>query len=449
MNQRPVNDNAVDPDSGPLSERDRLLLAEVERSRDRGRDLEKWWGKKKARFAVRDPISDKKELENEFKEVFRLMRPPESNEDEEYNFAFYDSARIGDRDRQVIGSVQQMFFDRPKEGARISKKRWLEQLEVFVFRYLMRVSDWKQPILDYEDDLRPLARFLQPFSMRAGPSGDTAGFNYRQIYYRLGDGKLGKYKPDRQEQIIDLQRIKKDGNNEEDRQCLTDLQWVVLRLDMEDYALKFQPPARKDLPFLTMPLVQRNHVILSPELIKIEEGRDDLPHDLIAAYRIGYTMLHNVTADHALEYGPAKFETAFSVMEFLVREDLTVLARVVHVVELPDKTFNIPINPADWGLLLAEQAAPDWVRKTVIAPMRDLAGRVPLGRGFDPFLGFANTAKWLSFGFTDRVLGVSRRQVEKLTLAEVFRIHRGMLLGLQHLWRKVADWQNPPDWVGK
>jgi len=427
-----VDEQRIDPESAPLSEHDLKLLGRVRSALDFGLEAKEWWhsetGPACEPALEHDPVGELLRMKV-FDKAFRLMRRSGDSDGRDFSYGFYHRAPIGDsKTKPLVGLVQQMFFDQPKAAPESKAlEKWRDNLREFVLRYLMRVSVWGRPREAFDQGQRTKAPWLRPVSMCPERVDDRTGFSYSQIYFKRSDGTVGKTREPDQRSVIDLRQLGSDA----------DYHWIVMRLGMEDFKMPFRPPSLIEVPYVILPMAQTNHVVVNPDLVILDE--DPAEEGIVARYGFGNTLLRDPTVGGPLSYGPAKFDGGYSQTDFSLLEDGSIIARVIFLVERPEQTFNLPLNPLDWGLSAAEGLTPK-AFKGLMRPLRELAGNMPFARGFDPFLTFSRIANTVTAGQAEKQLCISREQVEKMMMIESFSVQHDMLLGAQHRWRRVRDW---------
>ena len=134
----------------------------------------------------------------------------------ETSFGFFDNAAVDGRPIPVIGSFEEMLFDRPKSS---ETRVYQHQLREFVLRYLMRVSDFRLPIAYADPGGAAPAHLGSPLSWCPDVTPLNEGFGYSQWYYKSrATGDVGRFPEETMFQIVDLREIGRE------------YEWIMVRV---------------------------------------------------------------------------------------------------------------------------------------------------------------------------------------------------------------------------
>lgn len=395
---------------------ERQALAQVDSSLQAGLELKRWWDERAAddyRFADR------------FETVCTHNRPDES-------FAFFDSAPTGDGPLAVMGDLQNLFFDRVRSPlVPETTEGMAQQLRRFALRYFMRVSDSRSPtafVPEAQPELPPLAR---PFSWCPQARSDRKGFGYEQLYFkRREDGQVGRFDETDRFAVIDV------------RELLDKYEWVVLKVRIFDFDLEFAPFGSQ-FPSFKLPLREKQLVILHRDFLVDRENPEP---GVLGEYGFGYAVLPVPDPDAILAYGPGHFDAGFQLFHFRLLDTGEVRARLVFVVNRPEKLLNIPLDPMFWARQMAS-TLPFGDRMQKLVPSNPMPFEMP---SVDPVLGTVDLLDTVTSGLSARELCIQKEQLEKDMLVKHFVQNYELILGSQFTWRQIPDWldtENLPEWV--
>jgi hypothetical protein len=408
----------------PLTSEDEKVLQNVEESLANGLHLYRWWQQK----------HDNASLKERF-DLVRSFNPADAA------YGFFDDAELPAMKLPVMGCYQQMAFDRPGVDPRDGFKSgsdaygpdsWLrrcEQIREYVMGYFLRTTDFQVPVACGPG-------FFQIPLLSKPPDPSRRGFGYRQSYFKLMDGKIGKFAAEDQHGLVDL------------RQLGETFQWIVLRIDIVQFQTELKPfgdngpqlviPGRKDMWLV----ISRDFLVDEPARIvdgKIQGG----------VYGVGYAVVKPADDDSLLAFGPGRFDAGFESMHFNVKEDGEVSVRMGFAVNRPVKIMNLPIDPLQTAVRIGNQLTFGLAGQL----MERLEAVLPSflsHRGFDPVMAFIAGANLLTLGEADVKMGVSLNQLMKDMLVTHFVQHYHMFAGALETYRSVADWTKPadlPEWI--
>lgn len=394
-----------------LGEKERELLAQVDLYLRRGLELQAWW---------RSRIEAGAKFEQQF-ELGRTFNEPG------IGFGFFDTAPVDGQPTPVMGNFQEMFYDQPKhrpDGGEASAEWMRRQLQEFVLRYFMRVSDYREPQGFAESWRPPTSLLLQTISCCPRSDPRYAGFGFQQLYYKLRSGAVGRFKDDERFAIIDLREL---GRRYE---------WIVVKVCIFDFNLTFQPFG-PGLPQITVPLQEDSLLVLSADFVT---DQDRPAPGLLGRYGLGYAFIRSMHPSF-FAYGPGQFDAAFEKIDFAIDDRGRMRVSATFVANQPEQVVDVEVDPLRWGLAAANLFTFGAARRLL-----DQIGPPPRrevdrdGLSFDPVLAFIAFANWISGGLAAQTLCISREQLYKEFLLQHFMQHYSTLSGSLFIWRLVADW---------
>ena len=407
--------------SAPFSRLENQLLGNVDTALSAAVDLRKWWDKVRA---------GQVEVER-FDQVATFNMP-------NHSFDFFGVAPVGKTQLPVMGDYQEFFYDHPKarRKRRKSAATWMqEQMREFALRYLMRVSDFRQPAVRIDEDTPTPPLLLRPLSWCPREDIERIGFGFRQLYYKLrGSGEIGRFPEAEQFAIVDQREL-------EDK-----YEWIVLQVKIFNFNLAFRPLGSAG-PNFRIPLDEQSYLVASREFIA---NQDHPEPGVLGRYGFGYAFVRDPAGTDLLAYGPGQLEPAFEQIHFEVREDGDVHAQASFVVNRPEKILNINVDPLDWGFSLADFMSMGTASQ-MFGPAKEMLDRIPRPDGsFDPVFGYISLANLMTGGLAGKQLCISRRDLEKQFLVQHYMQHYQMIGGSLHTWREIPDWLDTralPGWV--
>jgi hypothetical protein len=402
-----------------FTDEDCLILDRVEGALADGRALKHWWD-----GAYPDGLAERFELE-------RVFNRPDSS------FGFFDRVRLDGGVLPVMGNYQEMFYDRPRTPANLSRDAaaWMrEQIREFVLHYFMRVSSFRQPEVYVEASRPAPPSYLERLSWCPEPGILRQGFGFTQHYYKLrGTGQINKFPAECESAIVDLREI---GPKYE---------WVVVKVRIFDFNFTFRPFGPNG-PEVSFPLTEESFLVLSRDFILDE---DNPSPDSLSRYGLGYAFIRNPTQG-LIGYGPGQFRAAIETINFEVSGRGEVRVKMIFVADRPERIANVSLDPVGWGFGLADLFS-FGLTSRLLAPVEDAFARVPTSAGsFDPVFGFVSLANALTADRAAQQLCISREQLEKDFLAQHFIQHYVTIVGSLLTWRQIPDWLDGaslPEWV--
>ena len=405
-------------EAAALTDQDHAILGSVESALANGIQLKKWWEQTDATNSYAD----------RFETASTFNRP-------DHSFAFFDRVPLHGQTLQVMGDVMDLFYDRPKAPAE-ARAAWMqEQIREFILHYFMRVSDFRRPQA-YINAARPTpAPLLQPLSWCPDASPVYQGFGYAQFYYKLRDsGRIGKFPEKERFAIVDVRELEQK------------YEWIVLRVRIFDFNLTFRPLGQ-EFPEVTIPLRAGQWVVASRDFTL---HKDHSEPGMLGQYGYGYAVLKDPTDRGLLAYGPGQFDAGFQVFHFRVLDSGEVRAKLVFVVNRPERILNLSLNPVTWGRTLADLVS-FGLSSRLFAPAQGMLAQLPFrGGSLDPVFGSIALLNWLTGGLAARELCISRDDLEKEFLVQHFMQNYDLIVGSLQTWRQIPDWLDSaslPEWV--
>ncbi len=334
----------------------------------------------------------------------------------------------------VMGNVMDLFYDRPKSPMESGAAEWMQaQMRAFILRYFMRISDFRRPQAYVKTD-RP-APVLRPLSWCPTPNPEREGFGYAQVYFKRRDsGQVGKFPDEERFAIIDV------------RELLETYEWIVLRIRIFDFNLTFRPLG-DHLPQVEIPLREQQWVVMSRDFIVAQDHPEP---GVLGTYGFGYAVVKDPADRSLLAYGPGQFDDGFQLFHFRVLASGEARAKLVFVVNRPERLLHVPLNPVTWGVNLTD-AMSFGLSSHLMTSAQEMLQRVS-GRdqGLDPILGAVDLLNVFTGGAARRELCMSRADLEKDMLVQHFMQNYELIVGSLLTWRQMPDWLDRaalPQWV--
>lgn len=402
-----------------LEPQDWATIDAVERSLRGARDLLTWFEEARSR----DGFSQVFPLERTFN------RPGSS-------FGFFGHAEIGRGSRvPVMGNTQRMFYDAPRVPATCAAEAsaWTrERLREFVLRYFMRVSDFRAPEAYAETGLTAPPPLLRPLSWCSKTGSELRGFGFAQLYYKLRNGRVGRFPESQRYAILDLREIK------------ARFEWVVLRVRIFDFSVRIRPFGREG-PELSLPLDEQSLVVVAPDLVI---DREDPTALLAGCYGFGYAFIRDPQRRGILAYGPGQFDAALQLLRWDVDRRGETFVDMLFLANRPTEIMSLALDPIQWGLRIAPRLLP---LPQVPTPRAELLRRSPLQAArVDPVSLYIDLMDALTLGYTARRLCINRDQLDRDFLVQHFMQHYNAVVGSLLTWRLIPDWLDThdiPAWV--
>jgi len=395
-----------------LTADDLAVIADVERALEAGLRLKTWWQEK-------EPAAN-------YAESFEPVRT--------FNKAdrvtgFFDAVPVDGKDLPIMGLVQEMQFDEPKQGG---AEKIRNEFREFILHYFLRVSSFRKPepfIPKDQETKSSVRRELQPLSFCPEPVDARSGFGYLQLYYKLrGSGVVGKFPRHLQPRIVDLRQI---GDRYD---------WIVLQVDIFNFDFLYTPFA-DSLFSMVFPLKEETYIVISPEFVV---NRDNPAPELLGQYGVGYALLKPAPRKTIFAYGPGHFSAGFQLIDFQVRNDGQTRARLVFISNRPTQVLSIDLDPVAMSFWFADLMS-FGLASRFFAPVKSILGEFsPRISNFDPVTAYITIGNILSGGMAADQLCASLRALEKNPmLITHFMEHYQLIVGALMTWRHVQSWLDP------
>lgn len=402
----------------PLDDHDLLVLRNVDQSLANAIEVRRWWKEKDAT----------QNFAHQFNLIRSFNRPNRGT-------GFFDTAIVNGRQMELMGVMQEMFYDRADTGAAGILPAIRDEFREFITQYFMRISDFRDPeaAVERPDENAAGENFLS-WCRRSTPNWQ--GFGYSQLYYKLKDsGKVGKFAEDVRYAIVDIRELGKT------------FEWIVMKVRIFDFNLAFRPFG-PEFPVINIPLNEETYIILHQDFM-VDVNRPGEKY--FGQFGFGYGLLQiDQDRDSLLAYGPGRFHAGFQTIHFQMLPDGQSSVRLVFVVNRPDRILNVPLNPVRWGFGLADLLSLGTASR-VLGPLRLVFENfTPTFGNFDPLLTFVDLANAFTGGEAARQYCISKEQLETEMLLQHFMQHYQMIIGSLLTWRQIPDWldrANLPDWI--
>jgi hypothetical protein len=411
-----INDG-LDLQASDLTEQDRLILAQVDSSLADGLALKRWW--------------ERTDAANGYARRFDLIRTFNSPDT---SFGFFDQTPVGKQAVPVMGIVETMLYDRPKQAAPAKVR---DELREFILHYFMRISAFEQPEAYAESNFSRLPPLLANLSWCPQYEARKRGFGYSQLYYkRRASGRIGKFLQEEEFAIVDLRDI---GAKYE---------WIVTKVRIYDFSFTIRPRGQESVQ-LVIPLKEESYLVLSPGFIVNE---DDPSPQVLGRYGFGYAFIKDPSPTGLLAYGPGRFNVSFQLINFRVLRSGAIETDLIFAANQPEQVLNVTIAPIDWSIGMANVMSLGMASR-LLAPLRPILDRLPVRvNGFDPVTTSVDLVNLLTGGLATQELCISREQLAKDFLVQHFMQHYQMVTSSLLTWRQYPNWLDPttlPEWIIK
>ncbi len=389
-----------------LTDRDRIVLANVEKALVDGLALKQAW--------------QQAEAKGSFAEQFNLAR---TFNQPARSIGFFDTFPTSGGDLPVMGVVQDMLYDQRKQ-APLEFAR--DEFREFVCRYFMRISDYREPDAYVNDwPQPPLSGLGQFLSWCPEEEERRGGFGYLQLYYKLREtGEVGKFRRREECAIVDVREVGPIYD------------WLVVKVRIFDFQLRFQPLGPRSTTIL-VPIEQETYVVISPEFVTVE---DEPGGDLSGRYGFGYALLQFEPRPGIFAYGPGFFRAGFQLVTFDVGKNGTTLVKMVFVANRPDRILRVDIDPLGWFFKLTDLVSLGLASR-IAGPLRVAVENSPARiREVDLISAYIDAAETATAGYSRRDLCITRGQLEREMLLQHFMEHYRLISGSLLAWRQVPDW---------
>lgn len=423
-----THDDVPGAEAEKWSRDEKTLIEDAESSLAEALELWNWW----CRTDADDSYSERFLLSTTFHRS-------------DSSFGFFGDAEILGRKIEIMGNVQEQFFDRPKlfppdadESLDEIRNRTAvlmrDQVREFVLRYFLSISDFRPPEATPTgegDGSEPqeIPSWMRPLSWCPTHDTKSSGFGYAQVFYKTRDGKVGKFSGEDRFAIVDLRELHEK------------YAWVVFEVDIFDFSMEIAPFGQKS-PRGVVPMPEASYVVISPELIVNDD--DPGPGEL-GRYGFAYGFLPK-NDPGLLAYGPGRFEVAFQLIQFIVKDTGEIIAQMAFAANRPEKIVDFSLDPVRWGL----RAADLFSMGSASRFLGPLTARMPRPPGVDVVSGYMELANLVTGGMARRRLCVTRKQLEREFLVMHFRQHYNVIASSLVTWRQFPNWldrDSLPEWV--
>jgi hypothetical protein len=394
-----------------LTDDDRELLDGLDRALADGIALQRWWQQTNAN----DSYAKRFELIREFNESRN-------------SFAFFDEVSLGDQTVPIMGTVDEMLYDRQKDKP---NEKIQEQFREFILRYFMRLSSYHRPAGIVETgeakhgDVHP---FFQPLSWCRSSPLSRAGFGYSQHYFKLRDsGRVGKFRERDWYSIVDLREIGKTFD------------WIVVKVQIFDFSLAFKPFGPSSFT-IGLPQAEEFYLVISPEFVTC---RDNPTPEVLGRYGFGYAILKREKHEGILSLSPDIFRTGFQLLNFELDNKGQSNVHLVMVTNRPQKILDVDINPLAMGFGLANLMSLGFASQVFSSLSGALEKASPRMGRFDPVTAYISLADRLTAGISEEQLCISIKTLEREMLLQTFMQHYDLIVGSIVTWRHTQDWLDP------
>jgi hypothetical protein len=405
----------IDPASPyGLTEQDLGVIQDVDRALEDGLKLKRWW--------------EKIDETNSYKGQFQLVR---THNKADRGVGFMDVAPLNGQAFPVMGVIQEMPFDRPKQAPPEAVR---DEFRQFVLHYFLRVASFQLPDFYVEEGAikrRDVRRLLEPFSLCPDRTDAKGGFGYSQLYYKLkGSGYVGKFLSKDEFRIIDLRQI---GDKYD---------WIVLKTHVFDFNIAFSPFG-PDVFTVNIPLNEETYLAISKDFVK---NRDNPSPDLLGQYGVGYALLKPAPHKSIFAYGPGYFSAGFQLIDFDVTKEGQTYSRMVFVANRPQQVLSIDLDAVKLGFGLADLMSLGLASR-VLRPVRNILERFsPRINGVDPVGAYMWVANLLTANLASEQMCTSLETLEvNPMLLTHYMEHYRLIAGGLMTWRHVQDWLNRDD----
>jgi len=406
MTNATVHGFAVAPGSALFTEEDLAILGQVDAAIRYGHELLEWWtANRETRVRV-----------NSFPIARQIHEP-------DLNYGFLLDAHLRSGTLPVVGVIQDQLMRWPKlPPDRPRDPDWMRaQLRAFILKYFMRMAG------------------TQP-AYRAGPVGgdakpgsgsdDRLGWGYRQKFYKLADGTVGKFTPAQQTALIALDEV------------FPKYLWIVYEVKIHQFDMSFGVPGAANGPTFNVSMTQPVHTVMTPRFL-VDEQRPQ--PGVVGEYGYGYSVVPNPTLDPIVTDGPSAIKQTIETLTFRVLENGSVRAHMNFITPQPARIINR--DPVQLAFDLADRLSFN-TASTLLAPLKTfLEGIEP---HVDPVYLSMNVLNAMTLGISSEEFGIDKETLFKtfmnLHFTDVFKMYN---LAASH-FAMVRDWTDTaalPAWA--
>jgi len=394
-----------------LTDEDRDLLNGLDRAMADGLALKHWWEHTNAN--------------KKYAQRFELVR--EFNESQT-SFGFFDEVIIDGQSLPVMGTVDEMLYDRQKEKP---NEKLRNQFREFILHYFMRVSSYHPPTAIVETGEAKhgdVQSFFQPLSWCPAGSYSRGGFGYSQHYFKLREsGRVGKFRERDWYTIVDLRELGKTFD------------WIIVKVQIFDVGLTFMPFGPKSFT-ISLPQAEEFYLVISPEFVTCQ---DNPTPDVLGRYGLGYAILTRDRDRSTFARSAEIFSTGFQLLNFELDNQGQISVQLVMATNRPKRILNTALNPVVLGLGLADFMSLGFASRLLSSVSGALKGVSPSVASFDPVSAYISLAGALSAGISAEQLCISIETLEKEMLLQSFIQHYDLIVDSIVTWRQTQDWLDP------
>lgn len=393
--------------SAMFTAEDLAILGQVDAAIHNGHEILEWWT---ANRQTRVPI-------NSFPIARQIHEP-------DLNYGFLLDAHLRSGTLPVAGVIQDQLMRWPKVPPDyLRDPDWMRaQLRAFVFRHFMRMAG-TQP-----------AYHAPPVGADASTPRSTGdgreGWGYRQKFYKLAEGTIGKFTPEQQTSLIPLDQV------------FAKYVWIVYEVKIHQFDMSFGVPGAANGPTLNVSMTQPVHTVMTPRFLVDEENPQP---GVVGEYGYGYSVVPNPTRNPIVTDGPATIKRTIETLTFRVLENGSVRAHMNFITPQPARIINR--DPVQLAFALADRLSFN-TASTLLAPLRIvLEGIEP---HVDPVYLSMDLLNAMTLGISSEEFGIDKETIFKtfmnLHFTDVFKMYN---LAASH-FAMVRDWTNAaalPAWV--
>lgn len=394
-----------------LTDEDRDLLNGVDRALANGVALKRWWEQTRATGTYAKRV--------------KLVR--EFNESQS-SFAFFDEVAIDGQKLPIMGTFDQMLYDRQKDKP---NEKLRDQFREFILHYFLRVSSYHPPAAIVEtgearhSDVQSL---FQPLSWCPRRTYSLAGFGYSQHYFKLKDsGLVGKFRERDWYSIVDLREVGKT------------FEWIIVKVHIFDLALAFKPFGPRSFT-VELPQEEEFYLVISPEFVTCQ---DNPTPAVLGRYGFGYAILRREPNRGIFARSSDIFRTGFQLLTFELDTNGRSWVQLGMAVNRPRRILEVNLNPFVLGLGLADLGS-FGLASQIFSPANKTIENISFPFGsFDPVTLYMSLADVLTDGISSEQLCISIETIEKQMLLQNFIQHYDLVVGSIVTWRQTQNWLDP------
>lgn len=397
-----------------LTDEDRDLLNGVDRALADGLAMKRWWEQTNAAKSFAKRV----ELVREFNES-------------QSSFAFFDDVSLDGQTLPIMGTVDEMMYDRQKEKP---SEEYRDQFREFILHYFMRVSSYRPPTAIVETGQArhsDVQSFFQPLSWCPAGAFTRAGFGYSQHYFKLREsGLVGKFRERDWYSIVDLREIGKT------------FEWIIVKVRIFDTGLALKPFGPKSFS-IEFPQEEEFYLIISPEFVTCQ---DHPTPGVLGRYGFGYAILRRGEQRRAFAHSAADvFRTGFQLLNFELDNKGKSSVQLAMTVNRPKRILDLDLNPVTLAFGLADLMSFGFASRLFL-PVGGMLERLsPRIGGFDPVTAYMSLADALSAGISAEQLCMSMETIEKGMLLDNFMQHYHLIVSSIVTWRHTQNWLDPAE----